>query len=691
MQLRRAGAAALLTAVLTLSAQPAAAQRGAEPLPDNPFAIFESFRLANGLKVWYGHLPGSSLTSMAVIVPTGWDADAPGREQTAHFLEHVLLSDRHGRLEADLVRELTARGGSHNGVTTPDRTYFPLSVGTDHAAFGLHWLAGVLAPRAIDDRLVERNREPVAIEIDARPRPLLERLAVWYARFPPLRPPSFWKREFGLATSHDRIVDEYRALSAITASDLQTFFDTHYSPADMTFVIVTGAPRAELQAVLDTTVGMLPWRPSAERAVAAVPRHGESRRHSYWASRSTTLRIHYRLPPFDAHDHLRLVFIEDLLRHRLMERLRRGQDKLIYGVQAFTDMRGPAAYFGISARIDPRFESTARAIIEEEIERVRHAAADTAAFYADRDALGRRIRVQNAAPASLVSWATNRFYRPDVYQEFPDVGSYYAEVGPDSIAAFAQRIFSPDMLFASLWRPPPIPLEGVVVLLTAAAFTAVRLYRRLALRRVDMNRIRFVARLRPPLTARALRAFAFTVLALAVGRVAFAAIELAAERWVLSVDSVPFHGLMLATVIMAGTLAVFAAVGLVPVKVMVFDDEVLLKSRTFHSRAIPASRIAGMARPLSRRGLRLRQFWPAPVGDAVLLQLTDGSGYLLRTADPVALQLALQGLLTRSGRTCGDPGDNAAAHTAINPPAATGDRIGAGAARPPVDTFPANP
>jgi predicted Zn-dependent peptidase len=630
----------LVSLALLVGAGEAHARQTAEPMPPNPFAVFETFRLPNGMKVWYGHLPASTLTSMAVIVPYGRDHDPPGREQTAHLLEHVLLSDRQGRSEAELTRELTSRGGGHNGMTGSRSTIFPLSIGTDQAAFGLRWLHDVIAPRRLHDQLVDRNREPVAIELATRRPAYLPEWVSRYVAHPRLVPAPFWRREFGMDAQEERGNSQLRGLAAITARDVQAFFDTWYAPAAMTLVIVTGAPREELQPLIDATFGALPWRPTPDLVEAYAPRTTPTRLFQYRPGSSTRLALRYRIGELSGLDQLRLIFIEDLLRHRLMERLRRGEDKAVYSIATNTSIRGPAAFFGIQADVQPRQERRVRAIIDDELRRIAMATEDTAAFYADRDALGRRLRVENASPAALRGWATDRFYQPDLHERFPDVGEYYAAVGPDSIAALAARIFTDEARILFIWRPLPVP---AALLLAAAALTVLlgaRLYRRAALRPADMTRVRYVARIRPPRLARLLTIAALAAALLVLGRLAIAAAHFLAHYWLLATDSFTLLLAAAAGLLLAATLAAFTAAGRLRTKVIVFEHELRIKSPTYRAATIPRQRISGL-RVVHNAAEGLPHRVVPPFGRGVVLTLDDGSSLLLRVERPAELAAVL--------------------------------------------------
>jgi predicted Zn-dependent peptidase len=648
---------AWLLVLLLLPAAPAAGQPTAAPLPLNPFGIFETVRLGNGLKVWYGHMPGATLTSLALVVPYGKDQDPRGREQTAHFLEHVLLSDRGGRTEAELVGELTSRGGTFAGITGAHYTLYPVSIENEHAAYGLEWLHGVVEPRLFGEDLVERNREPVAVELEVRGRALLRGLPARFLLHPRLAPAGFWEREFGYAAHEERAADQHAGLAAVTAADVQAYYDTYYAPSTMTLVIVTGHPRGDLQPVLDATFGMLPWRPEPPLAPVRL-REGESRRHSWHASRHTgRVLLRYRAAELTGRDHVRLMFLEDLLRRRLMQRLRSGSEKSVYSVGTFTEVRGPAAYFAIVADMSRTHEAGVRQAIDEEVARLRDATSDPA-FSTDRDALARSIRVEHSAPGALRNWAMNRLYRPDLHEVFPDLGEYYATVGPDSIAAFAARLFAPENRVSSISRPLPLHPLLLAALAALVIFAAARAYRWRVFQRADMSAIRYVARLRPPAAIRLAAVLGAGAALLVLLRLVGAAAHFAAELWILPTGSFALLAAGAAGLLFAATFAGFALAGLIHAKVLVFDDELRIKSPTYRSTVIPASAVAGARIATGRAGLRLRRPWFAPASDAVFLELADGSGYLLGVRDGTALVRAVTALV--DGRGSAAAGDGAA-------------------------------
>jgi hypothetical protein len=339
--------------------------------------------------------------------------------------------------------------------------------------------------------------------------------------------------------------------------------------------------------------------------------------------------------------------MEDLLRERLMRRLRSGPVKAVYSVGAYTEVRGPAAYFAIVADMNARHEERVRDAIEYELQRLRTAERDTA-FYADRDALSRSLRLEYSAPGALRNWAMNRLHRTDLYDDFPDVGEYYATVGPDSIAAFARRLFVADNRSVHIRRPLPLHPAWVVVLAGVIIMAGIRAYRRCTLRPADMTSIRYIAHLRRRIRCGLPRVSPLLSQRLVLLRLLAAVVHFAAEYWLLPTGSFALLLAGAATLLFGLTLGTITGVGMLQTKILVFDDEVRIKSPTYRATIIPAADVRGGRSVTEGGSLRLRRPAPGAGRGAVFLELVDGTGYLLDVRDSAALVQAIESLLQRN-------------------------------------------
>ena len=267
----------------------------AQDTADNPFAGFETHILPNGLKVWFKRMPGQGNAALSVTVRVGSDSDPLGKEQMAHYLEHLQFSDHLGLSTRDIKKQIEDRGGVVNGSTGAERTFYYVHIKKDNALFALDWLYRVISPHEMKPEVVERERYPVEVEVGAKPREIMDWVGAVYVNPPYLRLPGAWKRDFGIATTEARDYYTYRSLRSITPQELRQFYDRHYSPARMTLTVIGDLDR---DAVLDRVNGTFATlRQAQEPPPAATAKDaGRSRSTFFWDARSNisyTRRIRF--------------------------------------------------------------------------------------------------------------------------------------------------------------------------------------------------------------------------------------------------------------------------------------------------------------------------------------------------------------------------------------------------------------
>ncbi len=633
---------ARLSLLSLLIALPCAAQSAA----GDPFAGFRHEVLSNGLRVWIRALPGAPDVSVGLVVPYGSDQDPVGKEETAHFLEHMLFSDHRGESEERIKDEVESRGGSRNGFTASDHTFYYVTTPAEHGLFGVGWLGRIVEPHAMDPSLVERNRLPVALEIGARPRQLPERIGDWLTpRW--IQRPEFWLREFGLETRSGRDYDRWASLQAITPEDLRAFYERYYVPEAMTLMVVGDVPADSVFAAARSAFGGLRRRPAPP--TYTVPKDpGRPDRTVAWTVRPNVLyhRI-FKVYELDADRHVRLLFLARYLDRRLTARLRFGETKAVYGVGASVVQRGPAAYLSLDAPVDPERFDLARDVIEEELDQLRDGSTPPERFAQDRNAVVERLVAENREAQDLVFWAYRSFYRPGMHQTFPDLPARFAALEIPELADEARALTDPSREVVSVIRPHPLPQALLAAAALALALLTLRLTRRALVTPVHMRSIRYVARLRATLPVWATLGSVCVAVAVTVSLGITAAADRLAYAWVMSVDSYPLHLAMWGVAISGALVLAVGFLSLPPRKLLVFEDHVRVKHLAYRSRLLPphAIRRVRLVRfsDLLRAPPPLRTL-PMTLGltrPAVHLEPRQGIGYLLRVRDPAELVRAL--------------------------------------------------
>ena len=581
--------AAALAGVLAASVPPGALAGQEGGL--NPFAGFETHYLANGVKVWFKRLGGAPNVAVSAGVPVGSDADPPGREELAHFTEHMLFSDHNGRTEHEIKDAVEGLGGIRNGITYRDHTWYYVTIAREHGLFAIEWLADILSPHAMEPDVVERGREPVQNEIGARPRELYGHLRAtlnpaWMMR------PGFWEREFGMRPLRDPFPDEWNSLRRITPEDLRGFYDRYYAPGAMTVTIVGDLDRDEALAVAARSFGKIPARPVQRWETAVADPGRGSARYGWRYQARVEYRSRHKLFKPTADELLAALFIRDLLNRRLEQRLRFGERKAAYGVRASLVTRGPAAYLELSTGIDRDDYAFAAAVIDEEIEFLRGGTLEPARFETDRAALVERLRASNRTAISLNAWSVSHFYDPEVFTDFPDLLSYYEGVSQATVASFAEHLFDPSRRALTVIRPQPVRQELLVAVLLLLVWITLRVLARVLTRPIRMRGLLYIARFRLPALLWAAYTLGVALAVLVLARLAVAGYDRVASRWVESIDHYTVQAVGAAVALVLLLVASSLIVASSPRRILLFSDHLRIKSRAWRSRILKPEDIA---------------------------------------------------------------------------------------------------
>lgn len=623
---------------LLLCASLLAAQSPA--VPRNPFAGVETIILPNGLKVWFKRLPGEPNVAVNFSVSVGSDQDPAGKQQLAHFLEHMLFADHNGKTTLEIKREVEDRGGAVNGFTAWDHTAYHLDIDKAHALFAIDWLGRLASPHAMDSAVVAREREPVAVEVRAVPRKPLDWVIAWYVDPPWLRLPDFWRREFGMTSA--RVVgdvDFFRSLHRIGPSELRTFYERWYAPDRMTLMIAGDMDRDSALAVARTTFGALAARPAALPADSVTDPAREHRSYG-WAERSSVYYLdRYKVYRRSAADDIRLEFIAELLGQRLNNLLRFGERKAAYGVSAYVTRRRGVAVLTISANFKESEFAWARGVIDDEISAIRDGTLSDSVFAAERASLARTLRVQTANARALAGWSMNAFYDPLLHRDFPDMVAGYESVTRDEVGELARNVLSKERRVVQTIAPLPLPqgalVVGLILILAGAGFMA----RRVLVRPVDITRLRYMARFRlSPVHRVVMIPAAVALVAVALRLLVQVYLELA-DRWI---TAIPSFWLQWSIYGAFGSLTLFlmiVAASRWPRKLLVFEGSVSVKYLSYRVVCLSATDIAELSALGFREVWLSRRLWrctPLAFGllrPAIYLRQTDGRSWYFNVRD----------------------------------------------------------
>ncbi|MEK7612398.1 MAG: pitrilysin family protein [Patescibacteria group bacterium] len=209
----------------------------------DPYAEFQSATLPNGLTVHGAHWPGRPWEAMGFLIHSGAENDPVGLEGLSHFVEHVVLENTNvskKRMEAFFED----CGGEVNlGTTSYAYTHYRFFVPTEREILaGAFSIFGHMLMSARLEQCIERERKVIVGEFH-RHYPIIFKHDLDMRKQKTLYA-GHWLERF------TRPLGNPQSIGRITEGDLQSHYDTHYAPANISIVGVGGMQLSELIELL---------------------------------------------------------------------------------------------------------------------------------------------------------------------------------------------------------------------------------------------------------------------------------------------------------------------------------------------------------------------------------------------------------------------------------------------------------
>ncbi|RMH45067.1 MAG: insulinase family protein [Deltaproteobacteria bacterium] len=251
---------ALLVAVVTAAALPAAAGTPAAPAPQLQLPEVKTWTLDNGLRVAYLPRHEAPVVAVHVWYHVGSKEERPDRLGAAHMFEHMLFKGTvHVRPE-EHARHIQRVGGSLNAFTTQDTTAYHEQLPKQYLQFACKLEAERMRNLLLRKEMIDTEREVVKEELRLRYEnsPIGKGLQKFFAT-------AFTKHPYGWLA-----IGTKETLDATDKDYLQYFYDTYYVPNNALLVVVGDVSEDEVRTCADTYFAKIPRgkeppRPADER------------------------------------------------------------------------------------------------------------------------------------------------------------------------------------------------------------------------------------------------------------------------------------------------------------------------------------------------------------------------------------------------------------------------------------------
>jgi predicted Zn-dependent peptidase len=201
--------------------------------------------LANGLPFVAVEVPGSKSIVVSFWTKAGSRLDPPGKDGTAHFLEHALLGkSRSYPTDEALGNYLEGYGIWKNGFTNKEYVNFTMDGPEKHADKIFPILSELMFDPLLDEKSVDQEREIIKKEI-ARKKSQQD-IFIW----------DVWIRTFMSGTPMENpVLGTNQSLDTIKTNDLKNFWSNHFKSKNSMLFVSGGSEISKTKSLADKHFG----------------------------------------------------------------------------------------------------------------------------------------------------------------------------------------------------------------------------------------------------------------------------------------------------------------------------------------------------------------------------------------------------------------------------------------------------
>lgn len=402
----------------------------------------EHLTLDNGLDIIFKQRPGAHTLSVRLWVGVGMQDFKCERQETPHFLEHLLFSGTSQYTEAELEQLVADHGGSWNAYTGNEETVYEMDIYSRYSDLAITILYEILTDSIISEENVETSRDIIHREVGGKP----SKIRQWF-RLRGFGVNGTEKAVMKLLPGVDYVCEGLRTADDITRQDILDTYNRYYVPENMALIVVGDFERQPILDLIKQTFGQIPLSPSPERVLPApgVPDdyQQETGTLSPLLSNDAVVGIMYDIPGIWSEDIFPLMIIQNYLDFKLGEeiRIKRG---LSYSPGVWRETLSKFGLFSIYADVNLDDIDEAMEIIETEIRKLVDEPMDSELLEKSK----MKILLQNVQGYESNAQFAGYYASDYIYFKekgyFEDVEAKIEAVTPDDIARVAKQYLSLD-------------------------------------------------------------------------------------------------------------------------------------------------------------------------------------------------------------------------------------------------------
>jgi predicted Zn-dependent peptidase len=195
--------------------------------------------LSNSMRLWCLPRPNTGTVALYVHIPVGARTENKQNNGISHFLEHMVFTGTERWTEAEISEEVRRRGAQYNGQTSREETNYYLHIDATDLTFGLDWLHQILFKPTLSAEKIDKERQVIINEKGGE----FDRL---YRTWEWVEDHNFgWnvmravrRRIYPDSPMIFPVIGRDKTLNAITHQELVDYYQSYYSPNNMTLIAV---------------------------------------------------------------------------------------------------------------------------------------------------------------------------------------------------------------------------------------------------------------------------------------------------------------------------------------------------------------------------------------------------------------------------------------------------------------------
>lgn len=563
----------------------------------DPFESIEYLKLKNGLGVYLAPSEETNLTSIRVEVDVGWEAEKKGSWGVSHLLEHVLFRDKGLQDEMTYLQLIKEAGGSANGSTQRRLTSYFGTIPSEKGLWLMDNFAKMLLVEKIDPEYVKKEKATVELEI-GRPGPVTQILGrhpkeIFMPAY--LKQQGFWKKEFGL-DFENRFTETEEQFSNrnLTAQQVWEHYKNFYHPTNMRVYVAGKFNREEMLKLIEDSFGKmvatggLSLLPEKKAKLNGRPYIIESLGQEISGVSLGTKAADLTIQESDV-----LSSYSSYLAHTLMKEVRnkKGQtytartEEYIYGTYGYTGVSFQTPKENLSENVKIAKEIITRQAIngqmkKEEVEEAKKL------FLSTYTLNGREV-------GQLMDNAITYRSIQENYGHFRSPYKALKETTTEEYNAILKKYYTPENQYQVINRAPYFFAYDYIIFCGLIAIATFALLRKGLTKSFKHDKVRWVRKITyPPLKM-------LEGMALVAGLIAFIHACFVVDMFWHAVPGL--EASLFTKIYLSGALSVSLLIFslllplcALPKKMMVVEDQLLIKSVTYYSKRIPLEEIVSL-------------------------------------------------------------------------------------------------